>query len=466
MIPASPVILIIQKPMLNHFVNPDSRFRALRRAFMVAGVAVAVVGCGQKEVASSAVDTVKPSVLSPLIGRNVSVRGIIGTRREAKGDYRFQSDDGSSIWVYGKYPAQGRVYYRLVARVAEEDGSLYLEEIKKERLLEEDPRKVIWLFIGGFLVIAGIVGWRIATGPSRPADPAPSLPLDPAPAEPAVFVPPVFVPPVFEPVVAARPHDEFLNPAPRESTIVPGMRPPTLVPGAVLRAVEGPHKGESFRLHLGENTVGRDPQNSVKLTKDMEVSSSHAVIDLHAGGSNYRDQSRNGSIVDGLKVHHEGVVLAPQLKIVVGQTTLEFERELEVVTLNEAERRAPTLVGAASPSGFTPVLKIIKGPDAGREFPMTGEQLTIGREAGDVVLNDPTISRNHAVIVRSSEIFLIKDASSTYGTLADSLAVMSEGVEIAHNSLITFGRGETVAVFKTLPPGTTNPGLYSGGTPW
>jgi len=455
--------------MLNQFVNPDSRYRALGHALMVAGVAVAVVGCGEKEVASSAVDTVKPTVLSPLLGRNVSVKGIIGTRREEKGDYRFQADDGSSIWVYGKYPAQGRVYYRLVAKVADEDGTLYLEEIKKDRLLEEDPRKVIWLFIGGFLVIAGIVGWRIATGPSRPAAPAPSPPLDPPPVEPAAFVPPVFAPPVFVPQAAPpRPHEEFLNPSPtpRESTIVPGMRPPTLVPGALLRAVEGPHKGETFRLHLGENTLGRDLQNVIKLTKDMEVSSSHAVIDLHAGGSNYRDQSRNGSTVDGLKVHHEGVMLSPQSKIVVGQTTLEFERELEVVTLNEAERRAPTLVGAASPSGFTPVLKIIKGPDAGREFPMTGEQLTIGREAGDVVLNDPTISRNHAVIVRSSEIFLIKDASSTYGTLADSLAVMSEGVEIAHNSLITFGRGETVAVFKTLPPGTTNPGLYSGGTPW
>ncbi|MBI2839425.1 MAG: sigma 54-interacting transcriptional regulator [Acidobacteria bacterium] len=72
------------------------------------------------------------------------------------------------------------------------------------------------------------------------------------------------------------------------------------------------------------------------------------------------------------------------------------------------------------------VLRLISGPDAGREFPLlpASPVVRVGREPdNDLVLSDPTASRHHIEILQRPEGHLLRDLSSTNGTLLDGLRV-------------------------------------------
>jgi hypothetical protein len=57
------------------------------------------------------------------------------------------------------------------------------------------------------------------------------------------------------------------------------------------------------------------------------------------------------------------------------------------------------------------------GGRAGETYPLTRERTTIGRHpASDVFLDDVTVSRNHAVVVRDDGEFVILDEGSLNGT--------------------------------------------------
>ena len=65
----------------------------------------------------------------------------------------------------------------------------------------------------------------------------------------------------------------------------------------------------------------------------------------------------------------------------------------------------------------TPVLTIIKGPQTGNTFELEGPETTIGRDpANGIFLNDMTVSRAHAKIVRNAAGVLIEDLGSLNGT--------------------------------------------------
>ena len=56
----------------------------------------------------------------------------------------------------------------------------------------------------------------------------------------------------------------------------------------------------------------------------------------------------------------------------------------------------------------TPVLTIIKGPQTGNTFELEGAETTIGRDPSNgIFLNDMTVSRAHAKIVRNAAGVLI-----------------------------------------------------------
>lgn len=63
------------------------------------------------------------------------------------------------------------------------------------------------------------------------------------------------------------------------------------------------------------------------------------------------------------------------------------------------------------------MLVVIKGPAAGRCLGVSSDRVTIGRDPGnDIVLDDPTVSRRHAVIHRHGTRFTIRDVGSQNGT--------------------------------------------------
>ena len=74
----------------------------------------------------------------------------------------------------------------------------------------------------------------------------------------------------------------------------------------------------------------------------------------------------------------------------------------------------------------TPVLTIIKGPQTGNTFELEGPETTIGRDpANGIFLNDMTVSRAHAKIVRNAAGVLIEDLGSLNGTWVDGAIVNS-----------------------------------------
>ncbi len=79
------------------------------------------------------------------------------------------------------------------------------------------------------------------------------------------------------------------------------------------------------------------------------------------------------------------------------------------------------------------------GPEAGRRVEL-GVEVVIGRQEADLVLEDPEVSRRHAVLRRSGESVIIEDLDSTNGTFV-------KGERIRRP--IAVGPGDQVRVGRT-----------------
>ena len=67
------------------------------------------------------------------------------------------------------------------------------------------------------------------------------------------------------------------------------------------------------------------------------------------------------------------------------------------------------------------------GGRAGESFPLQGERLTIGRRAdSDVFLDDVTVSRDHAILVRRGADYYLDDCGSLNGTYVNRERIDSQ----------------------------------------
>lgn len=83
---------------------------------------------------------------------------------------------------------------------------------------------------------------------------------------------------------------------------------------------------------------------------------------------------------------------------------------------------APDLLKSATLT--QPVLTIIKGPQTGNTFELDALETTIGRDpANAIFLNDMTVSRAHAKILRKPTGMVIEDLGSLNGTWVDGAIV-------------------------------------------
>ena len=83
---------------------------------------------------------------------------------------------------------------------------------------------------------------------------------------------------------------------------------------------------------------------------------------------------------------------------------------IDIVTARQAvaERGAQTIVA---------VLRVISGPDEGKEFPLPAGPASIGRSPeNDVVLTDPMVSKQHCRVVIGTKVELV-DAGSANGVV-------------------------------------------------
>jgi hypothetical protein len=97
--------------------------------------------------------------------------------------------------------------------------------------------------------------------------------------------------------------------------------------------------------------------------------------------------------------------------------------ELEEVPLQKAAAGGAALVIRAG------------GGRAGESFPLQGDRLTIGRRPdSDVFLDDVTVSRDHAILVRRGDAYHLDDCGSLNGTYVNRRRIdshrLSDGDEL------------------------------------
>ncbi len=101
-------------------------------------------------------------------------------------------------------------------------------------------------------------------------------------------------------------------------------------------------------------------------------------------------------------------------------------------------------VGGSRPPRAVATLTVLSGPDQGKVLPVAPGESRIGREHGyaDLVLNDPAISRVHALL-RVSDTLEVADAGSTNGIEIDG-RVLEGSLRIEPGQSFTIGNTELV----------------------
>ncbi len=109
--------------------------------------------------------------------------------------------------------------------------------------------------------------------------------------------------------------------------------------------------------------------------------------------------------------------------------------------------------GAPAESRPGLVLTVVAGPSSGHVHRATQPEVTLGSIAGNaLVLNDTTVSRNHAVIETTSRGFRVRDLGSTNGTKIEGLRVLDAFVpsgtvlELGKSRVRLTDPGEALAV--------------------
>ena len=70
------------------------------------------------------------------------------------------------------------------------------------------------------------------------------------------------------------------------------------------------------------------------------------------------------------------------------------------------------------------------GGKVGQSYPLEGERLTIGRSPdAEIFLDDVTVSRDHAVLVRRSGSWFLDDSGSLNGTYVNRRRIESHKLE-------------------------------------
>jgi pSer/pThr/pTyr-binding forkhead associated (FHA) protein len=97
--------------------------------------------------------------------------------------------------------------------------------------------------------------------------------------------------------------------------------------------------------------------------------------------------------------------------------------------LDEAGELVPMEIGTVTASG--PMLVIRAGGGrVGESFPVEGERMSIGRRPeSEVFLDDVTVSRDHALLIRRNEHWYLDDCGSLNGTYVNRSRIESHRLE-------------------------------------
>ncbi len=159
-----------------------------------------------------------------------------------------------------------------------------------------------------------------------------------------------------------------------------------------------------------------------------------------AGRMVYRCQSCERSLA--LLDEEESLVEAPDLDD-SGLRTVSLQRAAPRRGKPEALLHAMVTPSESEglPPGVALTLEFVDGPERGRSVAVSRSRCFLGREVGDISVEDPLVSRRHAVLeVYDGETIILKDLASTNGTYHNGHLIdhckLSDGDEIRMGSSI------------------------------
>lgn len=165
-------------------------------------------------------------------------------------------------------------------------------------------------------------------------------------------------------------------------------------------------------------TIGRHASCDIVLDDDA-VSRKHARVERTDEGFVLMDLgSSNGLRVNGERTTHR--LLVPGDVVHVGESVLRFEGGSDTATRRETRRARATLLDVHVP--VVPEEELgpriaVHTPGRTWEIQLPSDRLTVGREHdNDVMLDEPGVSRYHAVVERRGESYAVRDLNSSNGT--------------------------------------------------
>ncbi len=178
--------------------------------------------------------------------------------------------------------------------------------------------------------------------------------------------------------------------------------------------------------------IGREEQSDL-LLRDRGVSRRHASVTPVDGGFLLRDESANGTSVNG-------VAIAGSYLLADGDVITVGDVEIDVEFQPRAERPIATgdttamldrsaLLESIGVRGreITASLEVMRGPFTGASFQLDRPVCSIGRgERNDVRLPDDSVSTTHASLLRKGRGWVAVDLRSVNGTWVNGSRIAGE----------------------------------------
>ena len=227
--------------------------------------------------------------------------------------------------------------------------------------------------------------------------------------------------------------------------------------------------------------IGRDDSCDV-IVRGNSVSRRHASIMPVAGGFLLRDESANGTLVNGVRVVGtyllgSGDVVRVQdeeLRVELDSSTpvsaprgeMTTQLDLSHITKGVSEEQAR----AAANRTVSASLEIVRGQFAGACFQVERAVCSIGRgDENDVRIRDDTISLSHATLLLKRGAWFVADLRSMNGTFVDGSRVSGER-ELHPGARVRLGAVEMVfRAIESAPSKAAEParrGLWARCKGW
>ena len=224
-----------------------------------------------------------------------------------------------------------------------------------------------------------------------------------------------------------------------DATPPPGGESPTMASTAWLHFKSGPMAGQSIPIGPDTLSIGRGAENDVILD-DATVSRHHAQVSFVDGQYFVEDAgSMSGTMVEGMQATR--TLLASGATLQMGESELMFmQAEGTSLTAAGAGPQGPAeTVVMDQPQGVMAWLAVTAGPKKGQAYQLKVGDNTIGRGTdNDLVIEDGSISRRHAVVRVQDNEYILADLGSRGGTGVAGKTL--EGKPLASGGVVGVGK--------------------------